>query len=610
MSLQDFTDYKLPKDAYLTFDAQSLKQLLIDRLNENETFTDQNFEGSNFNAFIDVVSYMYHVLLFYLNTTSNETTFNTATIYENMNKIVSNLGYKPLGDQTSILTIDMVAELIASGVYTLPRFSFINIGSVSYYTLEDITFEKTGGGARQTLEINNSALSQGNLKEALFTASGEEYEMFTLIDSYTSAQFTESLKSQVNQQFIADNAFVIYVKDAESGLWSAWSETTSLFTAEPLNHCYEKRFNHNGNYEFKFGNGNNGRSLREGDQVVVFYIISDGDTGIVGKDASNDKSFNLYASDVFNEIKAQLYTDTEEVIVVPELLPRITTYNKYTSTPIRKAETVDEIRANAPKIFSAQDRLVSKSDYESLINRRFSNIAKPVKVLSNDDYTSQVLFYFNKVGVSKGIDDARTLLSQVNFSTSTNFNNVYVYTVRTAEAVIDERIPNYLTEGQKKLIADFCADKKDISHNVVISDPIFKAFSFGVGEITNTNTIDDIIRDSFIRVNVDRNVAISDASIKQGISNAFRSAFSDINLGDLISTAEITRNILNIDGVEGLETVNGNNVTPNLSFMIWNPDYRYIDNTVLARDYKLKSFEYGYFYKISDIASKISIRRV
>ena len=128
MSLQDFTDYKLPQDAYLTFDAQSLKQLLIDRLNENEAFTDQNFEGSNFNAFIDVVSYMYHVLLFYLNTTSNETTFNAATIYENMNKIVSNLGYKPLGDQTSILTIEMIAELISSGVYTLPKFSSINVG--------------------------------------------------------------------------------------------------------------------------------------------------------------------------------------------------------------------------------------------------------------------------------------------------------------------------------------------------------------------------------------------------------------------------------------------------------------------------------------------------
>ncbi len=71
MSLEDFTDYKLPKNAYLSFDADSLKSLIIERLNENETFTDQNFEGSNFSAFIDVVAYMYHVLLFQLNTATN-----------------------------------------------------------------------------------------------------------------------------------------------------------------------------------------------------------------------------------------------------------------------------------------------------------------------------------------------------------------------------------------------------------------------------------------------------------------------------------------------------------------------------------------------------------
>jgi hypothetical protein len=81
-------------------------------------------------------------------------------------------------------------------------------------------------------------------------------------------------------------------------------------------------------------------------------------------------------------------------------------------------------------------------------------------------------------------------------------------------------------------------------------------------------------------------------------------------LGSLLNTSQITKDILNIDGIIGLETVNGNNVTPNLSFVVWNPDYRYIDNTILARDYKLKDFEYAYFYKVSDVADKVTIRRV
>ena len=88
---------------------------------------------------------MYHVLLFYLNTTSNEGTLTTASIYENMSKLVSNIGYKPLGDQTSLLNINIQASNIPSDIYTIPRFSFIQINSVVYNTLEDITFEKTQG---------------------------------------------------------------------------------------------------------------------------------------------------------------------------------------------------------------------------------------------------------------------------------------------------------------------------------------------------------------------------------------------------------------------------------------------------------------------------------
>jgi len=608
MSLENFTDFKLPKNAYLSFDANSLKELIIDRLNENETFTDQNFEGSNFSAFIDVVAYMYHVLLFHLNTTSNESTFTTATIYENMSKLVSNIGYKPLGDQTSILDVALRAQNISAGVYTIPRFSIVNVGSVSYCTLKDITFEKVQSGTGETLEVNYSILHQGAIREANFTASGEEYETFTLIDTYTTPQVSKSVTSIQNEKFIADNAFTVYVKNSVTGVWTQWKETASLFLENPNNTCFEKRLNHDGNYEFKFGDGNNGLSLKEGSSVAIFYVVSDNEIGVLGGGAVNGKNFNLYTSNTFNEIKSQLYEDVS--LIQPVNLPDISLSNEYSSTPVKLAETVDEIKRNAPGIFSSQDRLVSKADYEAHINRGFSNITRSVKVLSNEDYTSQVLFYFNKVGISRGLDDARTLLAQVNFSTSTNFNNIYIYTVRTNQPVLDERIPNYLNEGQKRLIVDYCNRKKDITHNIVISDPIFKAFSFGVGEVTDSNTIDNIVNDSFLRVTVDRNVSISNASIYDSIVKIFKRNFSSIELGSLVSTAQITREILNIDGVEGLETVNGNNVTPNLSFIIWNPDYRYIDNTILARDYKLKDFEYAYFYSISDVANKIAIRRV
>ena len=61
------SDFNLQTDGYVAFDAISLKDLIIERMNEQQIFTDQNYEGSNLSALIDVIAYSYHVLIYYLN---------------------------------------------------------------------------------------------------------------------------------------------------------------------------------------------------------------------------------------------------------------------------------------------------------------------------------------------------------------------------------------------------------------------------------------------------------------------------------------------------------------------------------------------------------------
>ena len=81
-------EYNLPTDAYINFDAVSLKNFIIQRLNESSKFTDQNYEGSNLSSLIDIIAYTTHVLMFYLNQTSSESLFTQSSIYENMNRII------------------------------------------------------------------------------------------------------------------------------------------------------------------------------------------------------------------------------------------------------------------------------------------------------------------------------------------------------------------------------------------------------------------------------------------------------------------------------------------------------------------------------------------
>jgi len=81
------------KDSYLTFDGKSIRDVIIDRLNKEGIFTDQNYQGSNLSAFIDVISYCFSTLLYYLNKTSSESMFSEAQLYENMNRIIKILNY-------------------------------------------------------------------------------------------------------------------------------------------------------------------------------------------------------------------------------------------------------------------------------------------------------------------------------------------------------------------------------------------------------------------------------------------------------------------------------------------------------------------------------------
>ena len=613
MSLEDFTDYKLPKNAYLTFDADSLKSLIIERLNENETFTDQNFEGSNFSAFIDVVAYMYHVLLFQLNTTSNESTFDTATIYENMNKLVSNIGYKPLGDQTSLANISLSATNLASNVYTLPRYSTITADGTTFVATEDITFEKTLDSTLEEVAASNTTLYQGTLTEATFNATGEPYENIILVDSFTSKQFTQSTKNLNSTKFISDNTFSVFVQNNVTSVWDEYTETASLFLEDADAKKFEKRLNASGNYEFKFGNNLNGKQLNGNDTVLIFYVVSDNEAGDVGPNAFVGSTFTLYSSKDFLEVKDILF-DSDQTIITADQLADLTINNPTASSPTKKAETVDDIRTSAPKVFASQNRLVTKDDYRYQINRNFNNITRDVKILSNEDYTSKVLAYYNDLGLANGNDDARVLYSQVQFSTSTSFNNVYVYTVPNGNPTLNGSIPNFLNAAQKQLISDFCDNKKDITQNVVVTDPIFKAFAFGATSLGSSfatdDTIDDIVNNSKLRITLDRNQAINDGAVKTAVFNTFNTYFNNVQLGDVIDVAALTNDVLNIPGVTALHTVNGDSEIANLSFAVWNPDYKDGDRVIQSLNYQLEDFQFAYFYNPQDIANKIELRRL
>lgn len=599
-SVKSFTEYKLPKDAYTSFDATSLKQLMTDLLNQNDVFKDQNFEGSNLNSVLDMVAVSYHILLFYLNSTSSESTFTAASLKENVIKITSLLNYKPIGAQTSVVNYALSATAsLPANIYTMKRFASINANGYSYSSLQDVSFEKTNA-FNEALSINESLLYQGTVKEyPQYTAVGEDFEVVFLINENDTTQQIE--------KFVADNTFTLYVKDAASDTWTEWSETNTLFESNTSSRHFEKKLNENGNFEFKFGNGINGRKLNAGDKVQLYYIYSDGNLGKVSQNAFANAAFTVFTSPTFNEISNQLY-NTDENFITPAQLKFISVTNTSNSTEPTDAEGVDSLKSNATKLFSTQNRLVTLTDYENFISKNYSNVVESVKCINNDTFTKKYLKYFYDIGLKTPLDDGRVLLNQVDFASSTNFNNIYVFSTPKIQPIINNTTPNYVSQSIKQLIINTTRPISMTTHNVICVDPVYKAFSFGL-QLPGEEETTDLAAETRLVVVRDNSSRINSAQIKNRIVTLITDYFANLKLNDVVDLFVLNANILNIEGVKNTLTrrVDNGYEAQKLNFAVWNPLYPLNDVLFTSQNYQLQEYEYAFLYDTTNLTQQIIV---
>ena len=597
---EEFTEFNLPTTSYAAFDATSLRDLIITRLTEKNVFTDQVFEGSNISSIIDIVAYSYHVLLFYLNRTSSESMFTETQINENINRIVKLLNYNPTGIRTATLTFDATgSDSLSRGTYTIPRYSFINIGGIKYSIDTDISFTKTVSTTELIASIGtNHLLYQGSYEEyPLQTANGEEFELITLgVDS-----------SVLVDSFGLD----VYVKSNSTGKWSQYIQTDSLFLELPGALVYEKRLNENGRYEIKFGNDITGKQLASGDLIAIYYLKSDGTKGTVGANVLSNHKMTLYTSPQLNDILSDVKSLGISYIpynTVGDLLFK----NVAGSTTYTEKETVDEIRANAPPFFAAQSRLVTAKDYQAYIDKTFGNILIGSKVVNNDDYINGHLKYvFDKLSLKEPNLESRVMYNQVNFSSSTNFNNVYVYAVPKFQSKTSGTVlVNFLSPAQKNIIAINLEKLKTLNSEPVIIDPVYMAldiFTQSPGETISTSNLSKsrmtIVKDRKNHRDGDLIKAEAAAIIKKHFGNTSR-------LGQLIDTSSIYSDLIQIVGVKDIYMTRTDNTSVKVSgitLLLWNPVYEKSDMSVVSQNLQLPYYKFPYLHDESCLTSKIIV---
>ena len=319
----------MPFTQFTNLDFDQIKTSIKDYLRANSTFTDFDFEGSNFSTLIDTLAYNTYITAFNSNMIVNESFIDSATLRENVVSLARNIGYTPRSKTAAKAIVDI---------------TFTELGDTDTVTLEKgIVCTSRGSEDSFTFSIpDNISTTVDN-----GTAKFEGIEIFQGTLLTKEFEFDGSL----DQRFILNNPFIdtstlrVTVGNVEYKLTSNIFNVDSLSTNYFLQEVQDER------YEILFGDGIFGKKIgAEGDgtQIKATYIITD------GPDGNGVRSFSFSGS-------------------LKDSSGKSTSFNTSTVTSIQPAqngsdiETVESIKYYAPKVYSSQYRAVTQRDYEAII---------------------------------------------------------------------------------------------------------------------------------------------------------------------------------------------------------------------------------------------------
>ena len=333
----------MPLTKFSNLDFDQIKTSIKDYLRANSTFTDFDFDGSNFSVLIDTLAYNTYITAFNSNMIVNESFLDSATLRENVVSLARNIGYVPRSKTAATATVSFTITTTETGQLIL-KSGLVCVGAVdntsyTYSIPEDVS-----------VNISNGTASFSGVKvyQGVFLTKD-----FTIDTSY-------------NQRFILDNSdidtstIVVKVGNRE------YKQIDNIITIDKNSEIYLLQEVADEKYELIFGDGILGKKLSNGDVVKVSYIATKGSEG-------NGPSNFSYAGTT---------TNSDGSIKNSSLPVNIATASG--SSGGGDIETIESVKYFAPRIYASQHRAVTARDYEAIIQKVYSN-TESVSVIGGEE---------------------------------------------------------------------------------------------------------------------------------------------------------------------------------------------------------------------------------
>ena len=325
----------MPFTKFTNLDFDQIKTSIKDYLRANSTFTDFDFEGSNFSVLIDTLAYNTYITAFNSNMIVNESFLDSATLRENVVSLARNIGYVPRSRTAAKAQISFDASIDVDTPLVTLQAGLVCVGSIdnTSYTFsipDNISANVVNGIA----SFNKIDVYQGTFLTKTFTVDGSLDQRFIL-----------------NNSSIDTSTISVYVKGInDSGLGIEYSLVDNIINVDSTSKIYLIQEVQDEKYELLFGDGLIGKKLENNAVITVNYIVTD------GKEGNGASSFAFSGS---------IRTANNGL---PDLGNIVITTNQ-SSQNGSDIESVDSIKYFAPRIYSSQYRAVTARDYEAIIKK-------------------------------------------------------------------------------------------------------------------------------------------------------------------------------------------------------------------------------------------------
>lgn len=313
-------------------DFNDIKSNFQTYLKSQDTFKDYNFEGSGLSVLLDVLAYNTQYNAFYLNMVANEMFLDTALQRASVVSHAKLLNYIPKSQVSAKAKVNIKVTNVTLPSLTLPAYTNFYSEPINDVHYNFITTESTTAitDNTNTVYLNNVELTQGIYTRTKFVVDSVANPNF-IFELPDSSVDTSTILVSV-QQSSSNNYSTTFNKSSD--YLSLNGNTPVYFLEETLK----------GTYQISFGNGILGQKLVDGNIVNVTYILTQGPKG----NGAN------------NFVLMDTPTGFSSLVQVTGVSP---------SSGGLATESIDSIKYQAPKTFSAQSRAVTKDDYITLIQQ-------------------------------------------------------------------------------------------------------------------------------------------------------------------------------------------------------------------------------------------------